>query len=227
MAGVPSRLAAPPTLTWQGSLLGSGVPVVDRSFARASRIELSDDAWVDVVPGWLDGADTLFARLVDAVPWREAEVPMYDKVLPQPRLSAWWGTRTDQPWPDGVPSLAEALTDRYEVPFDSLGANLYRDGRDSVAWHGDRSYRDHELAYVAVLTLGASRRFLLRPKGGGPSVRLDPAPGDLLVMGGTCQRTWQHSVPKTASGVGPRLSVTLRHSVALGDDPPPAGEARA
>lgn len=219
MAGVPSRLAAPPTLTWQGSLLGSGEPVVDRSFARAERIELSEDAWVDLVPGWLDGADTLFERLVDAVPWRESEVPMYDKVLPQPRLSTWWGTRSDLPWPDGVPTLADALGERYGVPFDSLGANLYRDGRDSVAWHGDRSYREHEIAYVAVLTLGASRRFLLRPKGGGPSIRLDPAPGDLLVMGGTCQRTWQHSVPKTAAAVGPRLSVTLRHSMALGGDP--------
>lgn len=209
---MPSRLVAPPDLTWQGSLLGAGEPAVDRSFATAERLELGDDAWVDVVPGWLSGADTLFERLVSSVPWREAEVPMYDQVLPQPRLSMWWGTRTDVPWPAGVAPMAEALGDRYATEFDSLGANLYRGGSDSVAWHGDRSYRDQDVALVAVLTLGCSRRFLLRPKGGGTSVRLDPAAGDLLVMGGTCQRTWQHSVPKTATSVGPRLSVTLRHS---------------
>lgn len=212
---MPSRLAAAPTLTWQGSLLGAGEPAVDRTFAGTRRIELSDDAWVDLVPGWLDGPDTLFERLVDAVPWRESEVPMYDKVVPQPRLSMWWGTRTDVAWPDDVAPIAAALTDRYGVAFDSLGANLYRDGRDSVAWHGDRTYREQDIALVAVLTLGTGRRFLLRPTGGGASVRLHPEPGDLVVMGGTCQRTWQHSVPKTVAAIGPRLSVTLRHATPL------------
>jgi alkylated DNA repair dioxygenase AlkB len=208
---VTSTPTAPPTLAWQGSLLGGGAPEADRSFRRVERVRLDDDAWVDVVPGWLTGADTLFAHLVDVVPWRAHEVPMYDDVVTQPRLSAWWGAEAAGPWPDHVAPIADALTHRYGVAFDSLGANLYRDGSDSVAWHGDRVYREQHRALVAVLTLGSARRFLLRPKGGGTSVRLCPAPGDLLVMGGACQRTWQHSVPKTTRAVGPRLSVTLRH----------------
>jgi len=198
-------------MAWQGSLLGAGDPAPDRSFARCRRVALDDEAWVDVVPGWLSGADTLFAHLVDSVPWQAHEVPMYENVVTQPRLSAWWGAAAAGPWPDHIAPIAEALGERYGVEFDSLGANLYRDGRDSVAWHGDRVYREQDRALVAVLTLGTARRFLLRPKGGGRSVKLCPAPGDLLVMGGTYQRTWQHSVPKTAVPVGPRLSVTLRH----------------
>jgi alkylated DNA repair dioxygenase AlkB len=208
---VASRPAVLPDLTWQGSLLGSGEPSVDASFAAAERRELSEGAWVDVVPGWLSGADTLFSRLLASVAWQEREIPMYDQVLPEPRLSHWWGARGEASWPDGATAIAEALSARYAASFDSLGANLYRDGRDSVAWHGDRVYREQDVALVAVLSLGSTRRFLLRPKGGGPSIRLEPAPGDLLVMGGTCQRTWQHCVPKTARPVGPRLSVTLRH----------------
>ena len=205
-----STAAAPPSLAWQGSLLGGGAPTVDATFDRAQRVELGDGAWVYHVPGWLNGADTLFDQLVGSVPWRAHEMPMYDKVVPQPRLSAWWGEGDRTPWPAAIPPLAQALSARYGVAFDSLGANLYRDGRDSAAWHGDRVYREQDQALVAVLSLGSVRRFLLRPKGGGPSHRFDPQPGDLLVMGGTCQRTWQHSVPKAAAA-GPRISVTLRH----------------
>jgi alkylated DNA repair dioxygenase AlkB len=205
---VASSPAPAPTLTWQTSLLGDGAPGFDAS-ARGLHLELTDGAWVDHVPGWLRGADTLFAQLVAAVPWRYHEIPMYDRVVPQPRLSAWWDEdRTS--WPAPTSALADALTARYGETFAFLGANLYRDGRDSVAWHGDRVHRDQDQALVAVVTLGATRRFLLRPRRGGPSVRLEPAAGDLLVMGGTCQRTWQHAVPKSARVTGPRLSITLR-----------------
>jgi alkylated DNA repair dioxygenase AlkB len=208
---VASRPAAAPALDWQASLFGADEPAPDWAFSDARRIELGDGAWVDVVPGWLQGADTLFERLLPTVSWQEREIPMYERVLPEPRLSCWWGNGTDQPWPSEARAMARALHGRYGVRFDSLGANLYRDGADSVAWHGDRVYREQEVALVAVVSLGSQRRFLLRPTGGGPSVRLNPMPGDLLVMGGTCQRTWQHCVPKTARSVGPRISVTLRH----------------
>ncbi|WP_426571934.1 alpha-ketoglutarate-dependent dioxygenase AlkB family protein [Aquihabitans sp. McL0605] len=207
MVSLPATL---PDLTWQGTLLGHGEPAIDPSFGGARRVELTEGAWVDVVPGWLTGADTLFATLLDTVAWKAHEVPMYEKVVAEPRLSAWWGSASEQPWPEGVRPLAAALGERYGTPFDSLGANLYRDGTDSVAWHGDRVLREQPDALVAVVSLGSTRRFLLRPKGGGASVRLDPAPGDLLVMGGSCQRTWQHCVPKSAAARGPRLSVTLR-----------------
>ena len=91
----------------------------------------------------------------------------------------------------------------------AITANLYRDGNDSVAWHGDRIGRKHADTVVAILSLGSTRRFLLRPDGGGPSIRYELAPGDLIVLGGTCQKTWEHCVPKRA-WAGPRISVMFR-----------------
>lgn len=215
---MPSSPASVPELRWQGSLLGGGEPCPDATFATLRRVELGQGAWVDHAPGWLTGADSLFEQLVDAVPWQAHEVPMYDQVLPEPRLSAWWRGTGPTGWPPHVAALADVLGDRYGVPFDSMGANLYRDGHDSVAWHGDRVYREQDQALVAVISLGSTRRFLLRPRGGGASVRFEPAPGDLLVMGGTCQRTWQHCVPKSATLPGPRISVTLRPTTMLPAD---------
>jgi alkylated DNA repair dioxygenase AlkB len=217
---VAATRTAPPQLEWQGSLLGAQEPNID----TAVRTELGGGAWVDVVPGWLTGADDLFGQLVGLAAWQERERPMYDKVLPEPRLSAWWTIATS---PEAVRPLlkdaARALGGRYGEAFGTAGLNLYRSGRDSVAWHGDRHARrpEHLDAVIAVLSLGSTRRFLLRPTGGGPSVRFEPAGGDLLVMGGSCQRTWQHCVPKVASA-GPRMSVTFRHPVATA-----AGATRA
>ena len=91
-----------------------------------------------------------------------------------------------------------------------MGLNYYRDGRDSVAPHADRELRDLDDTLVAILTLGAARPFLLRPQGGGPAIDLHPASGDLLVMGGACQATWEHAVPKVAAGAGPRISASIR-----------------
>jgi alkylated DNA repair dioxygenase AlkB len=96
------------------------------------------------------------------------------------------------------------------VAFRSIGCNLYRDGTDSVAWHGDTVRKTMPEPIVAIVSLGQPRRFLLRPRGGGASIRYELGTGDLLVMGGTCQHTWEHSVPKARSA-GPRLSVTFRH----------------
>jgi alkylated DNA repair dioxygenase AlkB len=104
------------------------------------------------------------------------------------------------------------LSERYGVEFDSVGFNLYRDGRDSVAWHGDRIKKEIEEPIVALLSLGDTRRFLLRPKGGGASKAFMLAPGDLLVTGGKTQRTWEHSVPKVARA-GPRISLAFRHGM--------------
>ena len=101
------------------------------------------------------------------------------------------------------------LAQRYGGEFPSCWLNLYRDGRDSVAWHGDRIARDRLTGLVAIVSVGERRPFRLRPKGGGPSIGYDLGRGDLLVMGGTCQRTWDHAVPKVARA-GPRISLTFR-----------------
>jgi alkylated DNA repair dioxygenase AlkB len=196
-------------LAWQPTLLASADPVADGAFAAAERRGLDDESWVELVPGWLNGADALFATLLDDAPWQGHERWMYDRRVVEPRLRAQWGER-----PPVIDEMAALLTERYGVAFTSTGFNLYRDGRDSVAWHGDRVARDLPTAIVAILTLGGPRRFLLRPKGGGRSIRYEPASGDLLVMGGACQRRWDHCVPKVAVAA-PRISVTFRHAYAV------------
>jgi alkylated DNA repair dioxygenase AlkB len=192
----------------QGTLLGSQDPSVDGSFAGLERTHLDDDAWVDHAPGWVAGADGLFDDVFERLTWEGRRVHMYDKVLDEPRLH---GSFDDCARPEIVDRMRTVLGDRYGVEFTSVRVNLYRDGRDSVAWHGDRVARDLAEAFVGIVSLGGQRRFLLRPKGGGRSVRFDPGPGDLLVMGGACQRTWQHTVPKVAHAE-PRISLTFRHA---------------
>jgi alkylated DNA repair dioxygenase AlkB len=202
---------APTAVTWQGSLLTCGVPAVDASFSALQRVQMDRTSWVDVQPGWLQGSDEVLAELVARVSWRQRRVTMYGRLLDEPRLTAWWSI--DLPEDVLVPVLADAwtaLTDRYQRRFDSLGANLYRDGADSVAWHGDRIRHSLEEAVVAIVSLGEPRPFLLRPRGGGHSLTFRPGAGDLLVMGGRCQQDWEHTVPKVARA-GPRLSLTFRH----------------
>ena len=200
-------MVEPPSLTLQTSLFGASEPGVDRSFATLVRHPLDERSWVDHAPGWLHGADGLFAFLVETAPWAQRERRLYDKTRPEPRLTAFYGD--DLPAP--LREVCDALSARYGVEFDSVLLNLYRDGRDSVAWHGDRIARTVHDPNVATITLGHRRSFLLRPKGGGRSTRFDPGPGDLIVMGGASQTEWEHTVPKVASA-GPRISITVRHS---------------
>jgi alkylated DNA repair dioxygenase AlkB len=192
-------------LVWQPSLLGDVPPNFDASFALAERRDLGSGAWLEEVPGWAQGSDALFEALLEDAPWASHERRMYDRMVVEPRLTT---RQWDDP-PPPLPAMARALSERFETDLSVISANLYRDGRDSVAWHGDRVARTRNETVVAVLSLGSPRRFLLRPKGGGRSLRLEPAPGDLLVLGGTCQRTWEHSVPKRAQA-GPRISVMFR-----------------
>ncbi len=179
-----------------------------------SRTVLGHGAWVDVRPGWMAGAGVLFDRLRETVPWREERRRMYDRVVDVPRLLCFYGEGEDLP--DPVLAAARQVLGRHYraelgEPLCTAGLCLYRDGRDSVAWHGDRIGRGAtEDTVVAILSLGAPRALLLRPRGGGPALRHDIGHGDLLVMGGSCQRTWEHAVPKTARATGPRISVQFR-----------------
>lgn len=178
------------------------------------RRELSHGAWVDHLPGWVRGSDAVLATLLAEVDWRAERRRMYDGVVTVPRLLRWFGG--DEPLPH--PVLAEArrrLTEHYAAelgePFVTAGMCLYRDGRDSVAWHGDTHGRSaHTDTLVAIVAFGSARPLLLRPRGGGSSLRFPLGHGDLVVMGGSCQRTWQHAIPKTTRPVGPRVSVQFR-----------------
>jgi alkylated DNA repair dioxygenase AlkB len=191
--------------TWQPSLLGDGTPAFDISLTGLRRRDLGSGAWVDVAARWVAGADPLFVTVAEAAAWSAHERPMYDRVVPEPRLT----TRHWADPPPPVPAMAAALSAHYGCDLSTVSANLYRDGHDSVAWHGDRVGRQRAHTVVAIVSLGTARRFLLRPTGGGRSVRLTPGAGDLVVLGGTCQRTWQHSVPKCAAA-GARISLMFR-----------------
>ena len=182
--------------------------------SSVQRVSLSRGAWVDLRRGWVAGSGTVFGALAEAVPWRAERRHMYDRVVDVPRLLCFYGEGEPLPHPLLTAALG-ALNAHYGAelgePFRTAGLCLYRDGRDSVAWHGDRYGRgSREDTMVAILSLGAPRTFGLRPRGGGPSRRYEIGHGDLLVMGGSCQRTWEHAVPKTAQDVGPRISVQFR-----------------
>lgn len=200
------------SLAWQPTLFGAEPPSSDESFATLQRHQLDATAWVDHAPGWLRGADTLFSLLLDTAPWEATEQEIHGRVVTTPRLIARWlmgpGENTIPPALEDIRLL---LSRRYGRDFDSVGANLYRDGRDSVAFHGDRIPRTLRHPLVATISLGHPRRFLMRPRGGRTELALTLGSGDLVVMGGTSQRTWQHAIPKVASA-GPRISVAMRHS---------------
>jgi len=194
---------------WQGSLFALGVPAVAAD-AVTERVVLDDTSWIDVTRGFLDGGDEVCAEMIAAVAWRHHRRRMYDRIVDDPRLSRWYGGGETPPHP-ALADARVALTRRYARPFDGPGLNHYRDSSDSVAFHRDRELRDLADALVAVLTLGARRPFLVRPHGGGRSIDLSPASGDLLVMGGRCQLDWEHGVPKVVRA-GARVSVSWRWS---------------
>ena len=193
-------------IAFQPSLLDHAeAPACDASFDGARRRLLGGDAWIDLVPGWLRGADALFDDVLDVGAWKSHERWMYDRMVAEPRLTTGLKGRR----PSVLGPMAAALSEHYSLGLWAVTANLYRDGRDSVAWHGDTAGRHRSHTIVAIVSLGAPRPFLLRPKGGGPSMRFEPGHGDLLVMGGTCQRTWEHAVPKRAAA-GARISLMFR-----------------
>ena len=192
----------------QGNLFALG-PVEVRRTAEFERTDLGGGAWVDVARGWLGGADEVAARLEEEVDWRHHRRWMYDRMVDEPRLSRWYAAGEQLP-EEGLAWFRVAVGRRYQVRFGAVGLNYYRDGHDSVAFHSDQELRHLDDTLVAIVTLGAERPFLLRPKDGGRSIDLRPASGDLLVMGGTCQETWEHGVPKVAAGAGPRISASIR-----------------
>jgi alkylated DNA repair dioxygenase AlkB len=209
------HVAVEPELAWQPSLLDLGAPPgIDVSYDGLVRHALDETSWVDYCPGWLRGHDALFADLLASGRWEQRTRRMYEGRVLEPRLTAGWSAVAGDPGtPAVLPSMCSVLSTRYGVGFDRVWVNLYRDGRDSVAWHPDRNGRTHRRPLVATVSLGARRRFQLRPRGGGRiALTLEPGCGDLVVMGGACQHDWEHCVPKTARPVGPRMSVTIRHS---------------
>jgi alkylated DNA repair dioxygenase AlkB len=188
-------------------------------FDHDERRNLGSGAWIDVragwLNGWLDGDATLFDELLEAIPWRAERRQMYERMLDVPRLVSFHDLADGTAPHPAIARMRRRLNDIYAgelgEPFTSAGLCLYRDGTDSVAWHGDTVGRSStEDTMVAIVSLGARRSFAMRPRAGGRSLRLPQSHGDLLVMGGSCQRTWEHAVPKTARPTGQRISIQFR-----------------
>lgn len=205
------------SVDFQPSLLevaGTGLPGAGLLTGRVRRTHLSRGAWVDVLPGWFEGADEVFAELLTHVPWRAERRPMYDGVVDVPRLLHTYGVGEELPHP-ALTEAREALSSHYRPelgePFLTAGCCYYRDGRDSVAWHGDNIGRGRSQdTMVAIVSFGSPRKLALRPVGGNTEISHALGHGDLIVMGGSAQRTWEHAVPKATRPVGPRISVQFR-----------------
>lgn len=199
----------------QGSLFAWGPQVAPCSAAAGGeRTALGGGAWVEVRRNWLAGADTLFGRLLSSVAWKAERRPMYDRLVEVPRLQCFYDEGDPLPdpaLPEAMAALDRAYGDELGEPFATVGLCCYRDGRDSVAWHGDTIGRGATCdTLVAICSLGAPRSLHLRPRRGGRALRFSLHSGDLFVMGGSCQRTFEHAVPKTRRPVGPRISVQFR-----------------
>src|SRR4051794_4981697 len=209
MCSNPSRLAVM-TVDFQASLFDGLVdtsagppqgssqvtPTVGALAGHVERHPLSRGAWVDVRPAWVTGSDEVFERLVRDVPWQAERRQMYDRVVDVPRLLCFYGEDARLPLPildEARDSLSRYYADELGEPFRTAGLCFYRDGRDSVAWHGDRIGRgNHEDTMVAILSVGEPRVLALRPRPGSAqpvasTVRYPLGHGDLIVMGGSCQ----------------------------------------
>jgi alkylated DNA repair dioxygenase AlkB len=200
-------------MTRQPSMFDDLVDAPSLGPIAPERHNLTRGAWLDHLPGWVRGSEAVLDVLL-GIDWRAERRVMYDNEVDTPRLLRWYGG--GERLPHDILTVARTrLSDHYAAelgePFVTAGMCLYRDGRDSVAWHGDTKGRSATTdTMVAIVSFGAPRPLLLRPRGGGSSIRFPVGHGDLVVMGGSCQRTWEHSVPKTARPVGPRVSVQFR-----------------
>jgi alkylated DNA repair dioxygenase AlkB len=200
-------------VSFQSSLFAGSEASFDHTFSTLMRIGLSDSAWIDVAYGWVRGADLLFEQVLKAKSWGQRTRWMYEHRLLEPRLTAHWSVHSGEALePPILECMRRSLSEQYEVTFDSLGFNLYRDGRDSVAWHRDKIRKDIPLPVVALVSLGEPRKLMFRPLGGGRSRAFAVGRGDLLVTGGSTQRTWEHAVLKVARA-GARISIAFRYGL--------------
>jgi len=196
-----------------GLFEASGIPEFDSNYSRLERITLDAEAWVDFAPAWVKASDVLFEEVLKTRDWGQRTRRLFDQKVMEPRLTSPWNAASGEPLkPAILEEMRQSLSARYNVDFDSVGFNWYRDGRDSVAWHGDQIVKEIEQPIVVLVSLGEPRRFLLKPRSGGPTRTFSLGRGDLLVTGGRTQRTWLHSVPKVATA-GPRISLAFRYGL--------------
>ena len=185
------------------------------------------DAQIWYEPSWLSPVESasFFQRLHDEVPWRQDQITLYGKTHDVPRLNAWYGDpgrvytwsgirMEPTPWEGAVAQIKERVEQTVGQTFNSALLNLYRDGRDSVAWHADDEPELGPDPIIASVSLGATRTFRLRHRDGEHDpVNLDLEGGSLLFMGGRTQRCWQHCIPRRKRVDGPRINLTFRRMI--------------
>jgi len=177
------------------------------AFDHAIDHRLDDYSRITHVPGFVVGHGQLLTQLATLAGWEQRRRWMYNRVVDEPRLTAEYVDLAEAP--AMIVELAAKLAERLQVPYDRVWMNWYRDHTDGTGWHADRPANKAPTAVVPVLSLGAPRRFLVRPAGGGSSTVFTPAGGDLVIMHGRCQRDWQHCVPKQKTPAGPRMSLNF------------------
>jgi len=203
------------SLSFQSSLLDLAAEPTIGPLSHVERQVLTRGAWVDLLPGWIRGSDEVFARLETDVAWQAERRQMYERVVDVPRLLSFYDEGAAMPHPL-LDAALDALSAHYATelgePFRTAGLCYYRDGRDSVAWHGDTIGRSRtEDTMVAIMSFGSPRRLSLRPRDRvGATLGFPLGHGDLIVMGGSCQRTWEHAILKSARPTGPRISAQFR-----------------
>lgn len=201
---------------WQSSLFDDDEETVAASvdptaFDRASVHRLDEHSWITHVPALVQGHTHLLNELAALNIWEQRSRWMYNRMVEEPRLTAEYVDLHRVP--STIDRIIEALRAQYDVLYDRVWMNWYRDHRDGTGWHADRPANKAPTATIPVLSLGAPRRFLIRPASGGPSTVFTPAGGDVVVMHGRCQRDWQHCVPKQSTPAAARMS--LNFSAAL------------
>lgn len=187
------------------------------------RGELGLGAWIAYDAHWIptDRADAAFADLMATLAWEQRSIVAFGREIPQPRLMAWAGelpyrysglTLEPRAEPPALAVLREAASAFAETPFNHAVVNLYRNGDDHVGWHADDEPELGRDPVIASISLGAMRRFLLSPKRKKRVQRpLRLWHGSMLVMGGSLQHTWRHTLPRDPSCTAPRINITFRH----------------
>jgi alkylated DNA repair dioxygenase AlkB len=201
------------------------------------RIELSEGAWLELWQHWLDAAEAgaLSSALLRDVAWEQRHIVLFGKPILQPRLIGWAGelpyrysgqTLEPRPWPDITRPVLARVNQTARASFNHVLINRYRDGKDSMGYHADAEPELGPEPVVATLSLGARRRFLLRRHAKGTQeapLALWLEQGSLLIMGGSCQQHYRHSIPRdTAPGVQQRISLTFRRLLAAPGEAPRA-----
>ncbi len=175
-------------------------------------------------PDWLPEAeaDALFAAAATTIPWERHRLRLFGREIDAPRLSCWIGDPgavyaysrarfAPRPWPPALATLRARLEIACAARFNSVLANLYRDGCDSMGWHSDDEPELGPEPLIASISLGGVRRFRLRARDGSAQLALEPAHGSLLLMAGATQRLYRHELPKTRAAVAPRINLTFRY----------------